>query len=169
MTRPRPVVVYLGLGSNLSDPTTQVRAACVQLQRHPGCQQMLCSSFYQTPAMGQIEQPDFVNAVVRIHTFLTPEALHAVLLELERAQGRVRNGVRWGPRTLDIDILMYSDQQIETPALTIPHPGLHERAFVLYPLAEIAPNLVVPGRGAVGDLIKALGKSPITRMAFVDA
>lgn len=119
--------------------------------------------------MGQIEQPDFVNAVVRIHTFLTPEALHAVLLELERAQGRVRNGVRWGPRTLDIDILMYSDQQIETPALTIPHPGLHERAFVLYPLAEIAPNLVVPGRGAVGDLIKALGKPFITRMAFVDA
>jgi len=104
--------------------------------------------------MGPQDQPDYVNAVMSITTSLTPLALLDILQSIEQQQGRVRGAERWGPRTLDLDLLLYAEQVINLPRLKIPHPGLHERSFVLYPLFEIAPSLVIPGRGALATLLQ---------------
>ena len=110
------------------------------------------SGFYRTPAWGRTDQPDFINAVVELRTRTAPRALLELLLEIEQRFGRVRNAAdRWGPRALDLDLLVYGDEVIDEPGLSVPHPHLHERAFVLVPLAEIAPTLVIPGRGDVKD------------------
>jgi 2-amino-4-hydroxy-6-hydroxymethyldihydropteridine diphosphokinase len=159
------VRAYVGLGGNLADPAAQLRAAVAELGRLPQTQAVACSSFYRSAPVGLADQPDFINAVCRLHTALAPEALLEALLAIERVHGRVRAGARGGPRTLDLDLLMYGAEVRHTAALTLPHPRLHERAFVLAPLAEIEPDLVVPGCGPVGALLARCAGQRVQRLA----
>lgn len=155
---------YIGLGSNLDDPVAQVRAGIAALAQLGHTRVETCSSFYRTAPVGLREQPDFINAVCRIRTGQAPAELMRNLLEIERMHGRSRHGDKGGPRTLDLDLLLYGDRAIQTPELTVPHPRLHERAFVLYPLHEIAPDLVIPGRGAVRELLAACAGQRVERL-----
>lgn len=157
------VRVYIGLGSNLADPVAQVRAGVAALARLEQTSVEACSSFYRSAPVGLQEQPDFVNAVCRVRTGQAPVTLMLNLLEIERRQGRVREGGKGGPRMLDLDLLLYGDQAIETAELTVPHPRLHERAFVLYPLHEIDPDLVIPGRGVLRGLLADCAGQPIQK------
>jgi len=155
------VIAYIGLGSNFGDSVATLQSACRALAELPQTERLAISRFYRTSPMGPVEQPDFINAVAAIQTALAPLSLLRSLQDIERWHGRVPGGVRWGPRTLDLDVLLYGDTQIDQEILTIPHPGLHVRAFVLYPLHEIAPNLEIPGRGAVEELLKRVSDQPI--------
>ena len=146
--------VYIGLGSNLMNPEEQIRQARIAISKQADIIEIDFSSLYASSPMGPQDQPDYVNAVMRVKTGLSAIELLRVLQEIENNQGRVRKGERWGARTLDLDLLLYADQQVDTPDLIVPHAGLSERAFVLYPLQEIAPdNLFVPGRGALKQLV----------------
>jgi 2-amino-4-hydroxy-6-hydroxymethyldihydropteridine diphosphokinase len=140
---------YVGLGANLGDRERTLRAAAEALGA------LRLSSIRETEPWGLTDQPRFLNAVAELETELRPRGLLEVLLEGERAHGRVR-AERWGPRTLDLDLLLYGDEAIDEPGLTLPHPRLHERIFVLEPLAELAPDLNVPGKGRVRDLLARL-------------
>ncbi len=142
---------FIGLGSNLDDPVAQIKRAFELLATIPDTEVVAQSSLYQSPPFGPVEQPDFVNAVAKVQTFLDAPTLLQQLQGIERSQGRIR-GERWGPRILDLDLLVFSDQEIDEPNLEIPHPGIAERNFVLLPLREIAPELVIPGLGSVSDL-----------------
>ncbi|MGI9303112.1 MAG: 2-amino-4-hydroxy-6-hydroxymethyldihydropteridine diphosphokinase [Gammaproteobacteria bacterium] len=146
------MAAYVGLGSNLDDPHRQVSVAIEELDGIPNTRRTASSSLYRSPPMGPTDQPDYINAVTKLDTALEPNELLEELQKIERLHGRVRGPQRWGPRTLDLDILLYADAQIDTPGLTIPHPGLHERAFVLYPLSEIAASIEIPGRGKLSAL-----------------
>lgn len=143
---------YIGLGSNLNDPVRQVKTALAELGALPGCRLEAASRLYRNPPMGPADQPDYVNAVACLNTRLTPRALLEALQGIERAHGRVRGPERWGPRSLDLDLLLYGQAVIREPDLVVPHPGLHERPFVLYPLREIAPQLEIPGLGTLQAL-----------------
>jgi len=145
------VRAYVGLGSNLDEPAEQVRAGLHALSRVPLTWLAGASGLYANPPMGPQDQPDYVNAVAALDTALDPLLLLDALLAVECMQGR-RRGRRWGPRRLDLDLLLWGDARLRLPRLTLPHPGLHERAFVLYPLAELAPRLDVPGYGPVEAL-----------------
>ncbi|ARJ41103.1 2-amino-4-hydroxy-6-hydroxymethyldihydropteridine diphosphokinase [Pantoea alhagi] len=136
--------VYLALGSNLADPLHQVRNALDALDAIPQTQRVAVSSFYRTPPYGPPDQPDYLNAAVALDTALSPETLldHTQRIELE--QGRERKAERWGPRTLDLDILLFGDRVLHTPRLTVPHYDMHNRAFMLVPLLEIAPQAQLP-------------------------
>lgn len=147
------VAAYIGLGSNLDDPVDQVTMAFTELAELPGTDLGVCSALYRSRPMGGMDQPDYVNAVARVDTRLAPAELLSGLQAIEIAHGRVRTE-RWGARTLDLDLLLYGSTIIDTIGLKVPHPGMHERAFVLYPLYEIAPDLEIPGRGALADLMK---------------
>ncbi|MHD0398597.1 2-amino-4-hydroxy-6-hydroxymethyldihydropteridine diphosphokinase [Staphylococcus simulans] len=135
--------VFLGLGSNVGDRENQLKEAIRLLDEQPGIQVVKVSSFYETEPVGYVDQPDFLNLCVEIQTELSPKAVLESGLGIEQQLHRVRKE-RWGPRTLDIDILLYGDQIIEEEDLTVPHPRMTERAFVLIPLQEIAPNKVEP-------------------------
>lgn len=137
------MITYIGLGSNLNNPTEQLETAVIALQQLPLSDNFVCSSFYSTKPWGFVEQPDFVNAVVKFNTQLSPLMLLEHLHRIENQQGRVRSTEKNGPRTLDLDILLYGDLIINQPSLVIPHPRMMERDFVLHPLAEISPNLVL--------------------------
>ena len=152
-------IVYIGLGSNLADPHAQVRAGLRALAALPDSRLLKQSRLYDTAPWGRTDQPAFVNAVAQLETTLTPHALLDALLALERDAGRERDGTRWGPRVLDLDILVYGDAILDTPGLRIPHPHLRERSFVLVPLAEIAPHLLIPGLGNVQTLQARLGNA----------
>ena len=148
------IEVYIGLGSNLSNPEEQIRQARIAIAKQVGITEIDFSSLYASLPMGSQDQPDYVNAVMRINTELPAMELLRVLQKIENNQGRVRKGERWGARTLDLDLLLYADQQIDLPDLIVPHIGLSERAFVLYPLQEIAPDdLTVPGKGDIKQLV----------------
>ncbi|GAB1595875.1 2-amino-4-hydroxy-6-hydroxymethyldihydropteridine diphosphokinase [Lysobacter claricitrinus] len=148
-----PVEAYIGLGANIGDAAATICLAFDRLDAHGGIEVVARSSLYRTPAWGVTEQPDFVNAVAKVVTMLTPQQLLAGLLQLERDAGRDRRTARrWGPRELDLDLLLYGDAVIDEDGLRVPHPHLHERAFVLVPLAEIAPALDIPGHGPVAAL-----------------
>lgn len=147
-------IAYIGLGSNIDNPVSQLMSALNALNSHPRIGLKAVSSFYRNPPMGPQDQPDFVNGVVEIETDLSPEALLDVLIGIEDAHGRARNVKRWGPRSLDLDLLIYDEEIIETDRLTVPHPGIPDRSFVLKPLAEIAPDLVIPGMGSVEHLLE---------------
>jgi 2-amino-4-hydroxy-6-hydroxymethyldihydropteridine diphosphokinase len=155
---------YVGLGSNLQDPVRQVSIAFDDLGALPETRLTARSSLYRTAPVGKLDQPDFVNAVARVETGLGPEALLEALLAIERGHQRVR-GERNGPRTLDLDLLLYGSERIDLPGLTVPHPRVHERAFVLVPLAEIAPDLHIPGAGRVDQLAARVGASAVARIA----
>ncbi|MBA1147005.1 2-amino-4-hydroxy-6-hydroxymethyldihydropteridine diphosphokinase [Ectothiorhodospiraceae bacterium WFHF3C12] len=159
----RAVTAYVGLGSNLDDPERQVRAALAALDRLPGTSLTAASSLYRNPPMGPQDQPDYVNAVARLSTVLEPVALLDGLLGIEQRQGR-RRGRRWGERILDLDLLLWGEREMAHERLTLPHPGLHERAFVLYPLAELSPALRVPGHGPVAVLCTRVDGSGLRRL-----
>lgn len=150
----------MGLGSNQDGPARQVRTALTELDELPGCRVLRSSRLYRTPPWGPQDQPDYANAVAVLDTGLLPHELLMALQALERAHGRVR-GERWGPRTLDLDLLLYDDLTMTTADLILPHPRLHERAFVLVPLVELAPRLEVPGRERVNDLLQGVDASGI--------
>ena len=135
--------VYIGLGSNLGDKAATLRAAMKALEQHPAISAVQTSSFYETSPLGGSEQPEYLNAVVRLQTSLTPRALLAVLHDIEAGLGRVRVE-RWQPRTIDLDLLLYGDEVIETPELSVPHPQMHLRSFVLRGLCELDENAVHP-------------------------
>ena len=158
------VAAYIGLGSNLDDPTTQLERAINGLERLPATRIVARSSFYVTPPMGPQNQPDYVNAVAALATTLAPTALLAALQAIERAQGRVRAGQRWGPRTIDLDMLLYGDLIIDEPGLKVPHPGVSTRAFVLIPLAEIAHDLLIPGHASVHELLAQIDSAGVVRL-----
>lgn len=143
---------YIALGSNLSDPVRMVKSGFEALARLPQTELLARSSLFRSAAVGYTDQPDFVNAVASIRTALTPRALLDALLAIERAHGRVREFPN-APRTLDLDLLLFGDRVVHEPGLTIPHPRLHERAFVILPLAQIAPLLEVPGRGRASEMM----------------
>lgn len=154
---------YVALGANIGDPAATIRAAFGALSGLDGARLVQASSLYRTAPVGLTDQPDFINAVARIETPLPPRALLAALLGLEADFGRIRQE-RNGPRTLDLDLLLYDDLVLDTPDLTLPHPRLHLRAFVLAPLAEIAPDLVIPGRGSVAAWLPAVANQAIERL-----
>ncbi|HEX5339625.1 MAG TPA: 2-amino-4-hydroxy-6-hydroxymethyldihydropteridine diphosphokinase [Gammaproteobacteria bacterium] len=155
------VAAYVGLGSNQDDPVHQVRSAFEELTHLPATQLLARSPLYRSAPLGPPEQPDYINAVAKLETGLTAFALLAALQLVETAHGRIRGALRWGPRTLDLDLLLYGGATINTPALQVPHPGLPERGFVLYPLADIAPDLEVPGHGPVKALLAHCAGSEI--------
>jgi 2-amino-4-hydroxy-6-hydroxymethyldihydropteridine diphosphokinase len=146
------VAAFIGLGSNLKNPVAQVTEAIAELNALPETALHSYSSLYQSSPMGGMDQPDYVNAVARVDTRLEPQGLLVELQAIETAHGRVREE-RWGARTLDLDLLLYGSTTIDTPDLIVPHPGVGEREFVLYPLYEIAPDLEIPGLGALSVLV----------------
>ena len=154
---------YVALGANLGDPAATILAAFAALANLSESRVVHSSSLYRTAPVGIIEQPDYVNAVAQLETELAPEALLDALFDIEERFGRIRADKN-GPRTLDLDLLLYNDQSIELPRLTLPHPRLHLRAFVLQPLAEVAPNLAIPGRGTVAAWLPAVANQGIVKL-----
>lgn len=143
--------VYIGLGSNLENPEKQVLTAIGDIAQIADSTLSAQSSLYHSPPMGPQDQPDYINAVVAIDTTLTPHQLLDALQQIEQKHGRERKR-HWGERTLDLDILLFADMVISDDRLNVPHPGIAERAFVVYPLAEIASDLIIPGLGTLGDI-----------------
>ena len=148
------VNAFIGVGANLGEPEVQVRRAIAALAAIPRTRLLAASSLYRSPPLGYAAQPDFVNAVAAIETELSAAALLGELLAIEARAGRTRDFPN-APRTLDLDLLLYADRVIAEPGLLVPHPRMHERAFVLAPLAEIAPDAIVPGKGPVSALLGA--------------
>jgi len=157
-----PVLAGIGLGANLGDARATLDAAIDALARIPHCALRTSSSVYRTAPVDS-SGPDYLNAVVLIETRLTPHALLAELQRIELAHGRERP-YRNAPRTLDLDLLFHGAQRVESPTLILPHPRLHERAFVLRPLAELAPDLAIPGRGTVIELLAAVADQRADRL-----
>jgi 2-amino-4-hydroxy-6-hydroxymethyldihydropteridine diphosphokinase len=143
---------YIGVGSNLDDPRAQVLSAFAELAKLPSTRVIVTSPIYRSRPFGPVKQPDFANAVAGVLTQLEPRALLASLHSIEAAQGRPEQRERWGPRVIDLDVLVYGRERFDDPELTLPHPGIVERNFVLYPLADIAPDLDIPGLGRVTEL-----------------
>lgn len=139
-------IAYIGLGSNLEDPCNQLQSAFAKIESLPETHLVSSSSLYRSAPLGHPDQPEFVNAVAKIETTLAPQALLQALLQIEHSHGRERT-FRNAPRTLDLDVLLYDDIQLHEHGLTIPHPQMHRRAFVLLPLLEIAPDVCIPGIG----------------------
>lgn len=155
---------FVGLGSNLGDSRRIVATAVQRIAALPQTRLLQTSAHYLTPPWGVLEQPPFINAVVEISTNFSPSGLLAQLLLIEREAGRVRDGSRWGPRPLDLDVLLYGEQIVSETGLQIPHPHMAERAFVLLPLAEIAPLRTIPGLGRVVDLLARIDTAACTRL-----
>lgn len=143
---------YIGIGSNLESPVQQVNRALDALAVLPQSRLILRSSLYESAPVGPQEQPNFINAVAALLTTLDGRALLAELQAIEKEQGRVRTGERWGPRTLDLDLLVFGGMTIDEPGFTVPHPRIAERNFVLLPLTEIAPHIMIPGVGTVSSV-----------------
>lgn len=158
------IMAYIGLGSNLDQPVHQLKAARQAIVNLKGVQECAFSSFYRSPPMGPAEQPDYINAVMAVSTILDATELLHRLQQVERQQGRIRTGERWGPRTLDLDLLLYGDRRINRAELIVPHYGIAERAFVLYPLFEIAPDLDIPGIGPVAELVAKCPLHGLTKL-----
>ncbi len=148
---------YVALGANLGYPAAQLREAFERLAALPGCRLVARSRLWRSAPLGPVNQPEFLNAAAGLLTALEPQPLLDALKALEVGMGRAQPVVRWGPRVIDLDLLMLADLRVAEPALTLPHPGVHERNFVLYPLAEFAPELWIPGRGRVRRLAAEVG------------
>jgi 2-amino-4-hydroxy-6-hydroxymethyldihydropteridine diphosphokinase len=160
---PRFHTAHIGVGSNLGDPLYHVRRALEELSHLPLTRVLACSSCYRTAPIGKLDQPDFVNAVSVVETGLSPRDLLRELLGLEARHGRVR-GEPNGPRTLDLDLLLLGDSVIREPGLEVPHARMHERAFVLLPLAEVSPDAIVPGRGSIAELAARVADQGVARI-----
>lgn len=158
------VRAYVGLGSNLGDGRALINAALVELDRNASIHMVRCSSFYCSAARGFEAQPDFVNAVAELESSLSARELLAVLLATEEKGGRVRSPIRWGPRTIDLDLLLYGQQALRQPGLEVPHPRMHLRAFVLLPLLELVPELDIPGIGPARECLGALEKQRVEKI-----
>ncbi|HLW04993.1 MAG TPA: 2-amino-4-hydroxy-6-hydroxymethyldihydropteridine diphosphokinase [Azoarcus sp.] len=156
-------LAFIAFGANLGDPSASFDQACIALAALPGTRLKRRSALYRSAPVGTLEpQPDYLNAVIEIETTLAPEPLLTHLLSIERCNGRTREAHR-APRTLDLDLLLYDDVVIHSPQLNVPHPRMHERAFVLLPLMEIAPDAVIPDRGPVADFLPAVADQKIVR------
>lgn len=156
---PTSVVAAIALGSNLGDREAALNSALAALRRLEGVEVLAASRFHETEPVGPALQGRFLNAAALLRASLPPRDLLAAMLDIERAAGRERNE-KWGPRTLDLDLLVYGALRLSEPGLTVPHPRMAERAFVLEPLAEVAPTLDVPGLGAVAELLSRLRANP---------
>ncbi|MEZ9522774.1 2-amino-4-hydroxy-6-hydroxymethyldihydropteridine diphosphokinase [Enterovibrio norvegicus] len=157
--------VYIAIGSNLGNPVEKASLAIDALKQLPNTQFVCCSSLYSSKPMGPSDQPDYVNAVAIVDTLLEPLDLLDQTQRIELEFGRERKDERWGPRTLDLDILLFGDLQINSERLTVPHYGMKVREFVLYPLAEIAPDLHLPDGSAVTDLVAVVNRNGLTAIA----
>ncbi|MEW6676560.1 MAG: 2-amino-4-hydroxy-6-hydroxymethyldihydropteridine diphosphokinase [Pseudomonadota bacterium] len=157
------ITAYVALGANLGDPVTQIHRALDELARLPDTRLLASSSLYQSKPVGFLDQPDYVNAVAALATHLTPRALLDRLLDVETRHGRTR-AFKNAPRTLDLDLLLYDGLVMHEPGLTLPHPRMLERAFVMLPLAEIAPDCLIPGQGAARDWLDGLDRDGLTRI-----
>lgn len=155
----------IGLGANIGQPIRAIREAIVDLGKLPDTRVERVSRLYRTPAWGRVDQPNFINAAVWLQTRLGAPTLLRHLLDIERKAGRQREtetaSRRWGPRVLDLDLLLYGESTFNQPGLRVPHPFLHERAFVLVPLAEIAPDAPFPGHGTVAEALRAVDATGI--------
>ena len=158
------VRVFVGVGANLGDRQATIRSACDALSEHEACSKLRCSSLYETSPMGPADQPDYVNAVVELYTGLSAQAFLQLLQSIENEHGRLRDGTRWGARTLDLDILLFGSEVIKSDNLVVPHPGIPERSFVLIPLAELAPTLILPTFGPIGELLANCSQFDIRRL-----
>ena len=156
-------VAYVGIGSNLDDPRTQVLVSFRELDELPHTRVVKRSSLYRSAPVGHAPQPDFINAVAQLETGLPAERLLAALQEIEARHGRSRSFAN-APRTLDLDLLLFGNRQMAAPGLEIPHPRMHERAFVLAPLVEISPDVEIPGRGAAKPLMDATKNQKLERI-----
>ena len=156
-------VAHVGLGANIGEPRAQVLAAWDALGRIPQTRAIARSSLYRSAAMGYEDQPDFLNCVAKLETALQPRALLSHLQQIERDLGRTRSS-RDAPRTIDLDLLLYGSEVIDTPDLVVPHPRMHERVFVLEPLVELDPGAVIPGRGSAAEYLRACGAQRIQRV-----
>lgn len=156
-------IAYVGIGANLDEPAARVRRAFVALDALPGSRVVKRSSLYRSEPQGYRAQPDFVNGVAELHTTLAPRQLLGALQTLEAQAGRERS-FRNAPRTLDLDLLLYGDERIDDPMLTVPHPRMHERAFVLVPLLEIAPRAAIPGVGPARACLGRVRDQAVERM-----
>jgi 2-amino-4-hydroxy-6-hydroxymethyldihydropteridine diphosphokinase len=150
---------YVGLGANLGNREQTIRRAVDALGRRPGVDVLAVSAFRETEPVGFTDQPPFLNGAAVVETDLEPRALLEALLAVERELGRTRDGPRFGPRTIDLDLLVFGNREVSEPGLTVPHPRLAERAFALEPLVELDPELEIPGRGRVADLLRGLQSS----------
>ncbi|MGY3904820.1 2-amino-4-hydroxy-6-hydroxymethyldihydropteridine diphosphokinase [Aeromonas lusitana] len=159
------IEVFVAVGSNLGNPIAQARHAIMALAVLPESELQQASQLYGSRPMGPADQPDYVNAVVRLHTQLGPLALLDQLQKIELEQGRVRKDERWGPRTLDLDLLLYGEQVIQHERLTVPHYGMKEREFVLLPLAELAPTLVLPCGTPLTELVARCPRNGLSILA----
>lgn len=156
-------LVYIALGSNLASPLTQVNAAIAALGTLPDSRIVAVSGFYRTPPLGPQDQPDYLNAAVALETSLAPESLLDHTQRIELDQGRVRKAERWGPRTLDLDIMLFGDETLATPRLTVPHYDMKNRGFMLWPLFEIAPELRFPDGETLASVLARLGAAKPAR------
>lgn len=154
---------FIALGSNLENPVLQIQCAYEELKQLPGTHLISCSSLYKSAPVGRLDQPDFINAVALIETQLTPQDLLNALLGIERRHGRIRESLN-APRTLDLDILMYDNLECHDEKLTLPHPRMSQRAFVLKPLMEIAPNCHIPGFGHISPLLAACNEQQLDKI-----
>ena len=157
-------VAYVGMGANVGEPRAQLLAAWDALGRLPQTQALARSSLYRSAPIGYDEQPDYVNCVAKLDTDLDPHALLSHLQGIERDQGRARS-FKNAPRTIDLDLLLYGSIALSTPDLVVPHPRMHERAFVLEPLTELDPGVTIPGRGSAAELLRACAGQRIERLA----
>jgi len=155
---------YIGLGSNLGNPETQLTTALQALAELPSTKLVANSSFYRSQPLGPQDQPPYVNAAALLDTTLAPRELLDKMLAIERHQGRTRDGRRWHARTLDLDLLLYGEEQLDQDGLVVPHPEIRNRNFVLCPLAEITHDLHIPGMGRVTELLDAVGTNGLERM-----
>ena len=156
---------WLGLGANLQHPVRQLQKALSRLDQSEGIEVCRVSSFYRTPPWGDENQDDFVNAVVQVETVLGPLALLHQMQSIENVMGRQRSGHQWGPRIIDIDLLLFGSEVMRSEELEIPHPRMHERAFVLLPLSELDADMEIPGQGALSHLLSRLDKDGICRLS----
>jgi len=157
--------VYIGIGSNLAAPREQVETALAELRQLPGGESLIASPLYRSKPVGPQDQPDYVNAVAALDTDTGPEVLLDALQSIEQEHDRRRDGERWGARTLDLDILLYGDERIDTERLRVPHPEMPRRGFVLQPLHDIAPGLTIPGHGALASLLAAISTADLERLS----
>lgn len=156
------MISYIGIGSNQAQPIAQAKQAITALNNITGTRLISCSSLYCSAPMGPQDQPDYINAVAKLETTLSAIELLDALQDIEQSQGRVRKENRWGPRTLDLDIILYADQTINSERLIIPHYGMQDREFVLYPLFEIAPELQLPNGTSLSEILKGCDKNGLT-------